>query len=326
MLGLTVTAGLLASAHTAPPQRRKHVLMILADDYGWGDSGWHRQDDIGRQEVLTPTMDGLIKQGLELDRHYTYKFCSPTRSALQSGRNPIHVNVQNLDPLNHNPADPVSGFSAIPRNMTGIATVMAGAGYRTAMAGKWDGGMATPSHTPHGRGYEDSLLYFHHMNDYFDSTYENPSGVCDGMRPVDLWMSRSSDGYEGPAHGVNNPEAHCNLGAPSDLGSAPEFCDYHNESTCKAYPGYPGDELTGCIYEDQLFKQQVIEAVQKQDPRPLFFFWALHIVHAPLQVPKVNLDRFAGVKDWRRRRYLAMVNYTPLCLCLSVCLCVSVSL
>lgn len=61
---------------------------------------------------------------------------------------------------------------------------------------------ATPAHTPHGRGYEDSLLYFHHMNDYYDSTYENPSGICDGtMRPVDLWMSRSSDSYEGPAHG-----------------------------------------------------------------------------------------------------------------------------
>jgi hypothetical protein len=74
--------------------------------------------------------------------------------------------------------------------------------------------MATPTHTPHGRGYQDSLLYFHHMNDYFDSTYENPSGVCGDMRPVDLWMSRSSDGYEGPAHGVNNPESRCNLGAP----------------------------------------------------------------------------------------------------------------
>jgi len=45
--------------------------------------------------------------------------------------------------------------------------------------------MATPDHTPHGRGYEDSLLYFHHMNDYYDSTYENPSGICDGTtRPV----------------------------------------------------------------------------------------------------------------------------------------------
>ena len=41
-----------------------------AQDYGWADSGWHRQDAIGRKEVLTPTMDGLIKQGLELDRHY----------------------------------------------------------------------------------------------------------------------------------------------------------------------------------------------------------------------------------------------------------------
>ena len=41
----------------------------------------------------------------------------------------------------------------------------------------------------------------------------------------------------------------------------------------------------------------------------MFFFWALHIVHAPLQVPKANLDRFSAVTDWRRRRYLAMVNY-----------------
>jgi hypothetical protein len=144
------------------------------------------------------------------------------------------------------------------------------------------------------------------MNDYFDSTYENPSGVCGEVRPVDLWMSRSSDGYEGPAHGtnarstpaagqellrsmtpsrccrphsahshtafselanlqtismvltcttgagVNNPEGECNLGAPSDLGSAPEFCDYHNESTCKAYPGYPGAELTGCTYSNHM--------------------------------------------------------------------------
>ena len=53
----------------------------------------------------------------------------------------------------------------------------------------------------------------------------------------------------------------------------------------------------------------MIDAVRKHDPRPLFFFWALHIVHAPLQVPKVNLDKFSAVADWRRRRYLAMVNY-----------------
>ena len=52
-------------------------------------------------------------------RHYVFQFCSPTRSAMQSGRNPIHVNTQNGAPQLHNPADTVSGFAGIPRNMTG---------------------------------------------------------------------------------------------------------------------------------------------------------------------------------------------------------------
>ena len=43
-----------------------------------------------------------------------------------------------------NPADPVSGFAAIPRNVTGLGTVMKGGGYKTLFFGKWDAGMATP--------------------------------------------------------------------------------------------------------------------------------------------------------------------------------------
>lgn len=78
------------------------------------------------------------------------------------------MNVLNLDEAVHNPDDPVSGFAAVPRNMTGIATRLREASYRTHFVGKWDAGMATPDHTPHGRGYDTSLLYFHRefMNDY----------------------------------------------------------------------------------------------------------------------------------------------------------------
>jgi hypothetical protein len=61
-------------------------------------------------------MDQLVKEGIELDHAYSYKFCSPTRSCLQSGRLPVHVNVLNIGPEEWNPADPVSGFAAIPRN------------------------------------------------------------------------------------------------------------------------------------------------------------------------------------------------------------------
>ena len=44
------------------------------------------------------------------------KYCSPTRTAIQSGRNPYHVNPLNAAPEIYNPADPVSGMAAMPRN------------------------------------------------------------------------------------------------------------------------------------------------------------------------------------------------------------------
>lgn len=46
-------------------------------DYGWADSGWHRPE--GYKEVQTPNMDKLVKEGIELDRNYAFKFCAPSR-------------------------------------------------------------------------------------------------------------------------------------------------------------------------------------------------------------------------------------------------------
>jgi hypothetical protein len=47
------------------------------------------------------------------DRAYSFQFCSPTRSSLQSGRYPSHVNDKNFDVTAYNPSDPVSGFAAV---------------------------------------------------------------------------------------------------------------------------------------------------------------------------------------------------------------------
>ena len=73
-------------------------------------------------------MDALAAAGVILDRHYVFRFCSPSRSSFNTGRNPIHVNTGNDGLTLVNSADPVSGFAGIPRNMTGIAEKMAAAG------------------------------------------------------------------------------------------------------------------------------------------------------------------------------------------------------
>lgn len=82
-------------------------------------------------------MDALATTGIILDRSYAYRFCSPSRSALNSGRNAIHVNTGNDQLTLVNPKDPVSGFAGIPRNMTCIGNKLTEAGYMTGQAGKW---------------------------------------------------------------------------------------------------------------------------------------------------------------------------------------------
>jgi hypothetical protein len=93
-----------------------------------------------------------------------------------------------------------------------------------------------------------------------------------------------------------------------------EYCFPSNNSiavAAKECPAYPAS--SSCVYEDGLFQSEVTSWIQDHDTAgpPMFLFWALHIVHAPLQVPKVFLDAYADVAtdDWRRQRYLAMVRY-----------------
>mmetsp|Transcript_1282 Transcript_1282/g.3170 ORF Transcript_1282/g.3170 Transcript_1282/m.3170 type:complete len:578 (-) Transcript_1282:251-1984(-) len=148
------------AAAAMPPEHRAalpHILLVVADDFGWAEVGYHRKASGSETpEVSTPTIDRLVREGVELNRHYAHMLCTPSRSALQTGRLPVHVITELSDPCDRN--------GAIPRNMTGLAAQLKKAGYATHQVGKWDAGMATPHHTPHGRGYDTSLTYFGHGN------------------------------------------------------------------------------------------------------------------------------------------------------------------
>jgi arylsulfatase A-like enzyme len=135
---LTALCALVSSTLIAA--ERPNVLLIVADDLGWADVGWH--GGFGR----TPHMDRLVREGRELDRHYVHPVCTPTRAALMSGRCPGRFGPQALS---------WSNLRAMPLGTLTFASALKSVGYRTHLAGKWHLG-ARPEWLPNNYGFDTS--------------------------------------------------------------------------------------------------------------------------------------------------------------------------
>ena len=275
------------SPPTPPAAGRKpHIVLLVVDDWGFANVGYHRRG-WSHDDVDTPNFDALVEAGLELDRNYVHKFCSPTRASIQSGRLPVHVNLVNGDPTISNPNDPVSGWAGIPRNMTGMAQVLKNAQYRTHLVGKWDCGMATPDHTPRGRGYDSSFGYFHHANDYWVEAIGSCPGSASGpdtggtnsTSVIDMWMADYGGGEHGASAAGNPSCVFCNGSAPPGVGPA-QYKPMHNG------PSLLGVNGTVEGYEEWKFSQYAARVIRDHNAtdkdRPLFLNYNMHVVHEPL--------------------------------------------
>ena len=101
-------------------ERPPNVVLIMADDQGWGDTGYN-----GHPELKTPNLDDLAKNGLRLNRFYTAHFnCSPTRASVMTGRHPNRMGT-------FSPGSPIRA-----QELT-VARVLQSAGYATGHFGKW---------------------------------------------------------------------------------------------------------------------------------------------------------------------------------------------
>jgi hypothetical protein len=111
-------------------------------------------------------------------------------------------------------------------SVTGIAAKLKKAGYSThqvrsrllnivaeAQVGKWDAGMATVDHTPHGRGYDTSFGYFNHDNDYWNEHHTtNHKWSPLEVSMVDLYNETETTTWrsnDGPAYGYNSTYRAC---------------------------------------------------------------------------------------------------------------------
>lgn len=137
-IGLLLFVALLLPASHVAAADRPNILMIVADDLGWSDVGWH--GGFGK----TPHLDRLVQEGLELDQHYVQPVCTPTRTALMSGRYPGRFGPQALSPSN---------LRAMPPGTITLASALRSLGYATYQAGKWHLG-SRPEWGPTAFGFD----------------------------------------------------------------------------------------------------------------------------------------------------------------------------
>jgi arylsulfatase A-like enzyme len=171
-----MAAALLVTACDASPPRKTppNVVLFVADDLGWRDVGF-----MGSAFYETPNIDGLAASGTVFNQAYSaHPVCSPTRTALMTGRDPARVGITDWIP-GYEPDDPQLADPPIPDQLPleeiTLAELFQQAGYATFMAGKWHLGQEE-AYWPEHQGFDENSGGHDRGSPpggYF-SPYENP--------------------------------------------------------------------------------------------------------------------------------------------------------
>ena len=146
-------AGPAAPSPAAEPATGPNVLVVLADDQGWGDLSLS-----GNPNLRTPHIDSLAKDGARFERFFVQPVCSPTRAEFLTGRWHPRLGVRGVS----------TGGERLNLDERTIAEAFRAAGYATGCFGKWHNGSQYPYH-PNGRGFAEYYGFTSgHWGEYFD--------------------------------------------------------------------------------------------------------------------------------------------------------------
>jgi len=159
---LLAVGGLDIRAAAAPP----NILLIVGDDMGYADVGFH-----GCQDIPTPHLDALAAAGVRCTNGYVSgPYCSPTRAGLLTGRYQTRFGHE---------FNAGAAASGLPLSETTIASRLKAAGYATGLVGKWHLG-SEPQFHPQKRGFDEFFGFLGGSHDYFTD-----AGILRGTQQVD---------------------------------------------------------------------------------------------------------------------------------------------
>jgi len=166
--------------------QRPNIIFIVADDLGHADLGCYGGRDAAFGPV-SPVLDGLAAKGIRLTQGYANSpVCSPTRFAMITARYQYRLRGAAEEPINSKSRG--SQSLGLPTDHPTLPSLLRGAGYRTALVGKWHLGFP-PSFGPLRSGYEEFFGPMSGGVDYFTH--------CDSSGRHDLWSGEEDCPKEG---------------------------------------------------------------------------------------------------------------------------------
>lgn len=184
-----------AFAESADPvSRRPNIVLILADDLGYGDLGV-----TGSRQIPTPHIDSVAAEGIRCTNAYVASaVCAPSRAGLMTGRHPVAFGFRdNLAPVQPG-HDPES--VGLPLGETTVAERLKKLGYATGIIGKWHLG-ELPKFSPLHRGFDEFWGYAGGAHDYFRAEPDGEKSMagpilCNYRKPEPLKYLTDDQGNE----------------------------------------------------------------------------------------------------------------------------------
>lgn len=165
LMGMLLACAGVAIPSASQSERAPNILLILADDLGYGHLGCY-----GQEKIQTPHLDRLAERGMRFTQAYSGStVCAPARSVLMTGYHSGHTPVRGN----------TGGIALRDGDLT-MAEILQSAGYRTGLFGKWGLGDAHTEGAPNRQGFDEFFGYLHQRHAHFyypDFLWENDRKV-----------------------------------------------------------------------------------------------------------------------------------------------------
>jgi arylsulfatase A-like enzyme len=260
-------------AHAA--ERQPNIVIIVADDLGYGELGCQ-----GNPEIPTPNIDSLARNGVRLSNGYvTAPVCTPSRAGFMTGRYQNRFGHE----LNATGAQNLAENVGLPLTETTLATRLKAAGYATGLSGKWHLG-ATPPFHPQKRGFDESFGFLQEGHFYLPITHP---GVTSFLRTNQV--------------ASGNTQRQGNVIWSTHLRSNEPPYDENNPLARGTQPMDEKEYLTDA------FTREAVAYIGRHQKEPFFLYLPYNAPHSPMQGTEKYLKRFEDIPNLHRRVFAAML-------------------